>query len=76
MADELIGEPVPLQALPDWLRGRPWNGAPYTDLPAPADGFIQGGWRIDRSDIAQGRISAMRPQPPPAITVRARLDRP
>jgi outer membrane lipoprotein LolB len=76
MADELIGEPIPLQALPDWLRGRPWAGAAHVDLPVPEQGFIQEGWRIDRTDLAHGRLTALHAQPAPAITVRARLDPP
>ncbi len=76
MAEDLIGERVPLQALPDWLRGRPWTGAPHTEQSAPLQGFAQEGWLIDRANLAQGRLTAQRPQPAPAITVRVRLDRP
>lgn len=76
LASDLIGEPIPLQALPDWLRGRPWAEAPHTDLQPPEQGFLQWGWHIDRSGLAQDRMSAVRTEPAPAITVRARLDRP
>lgn len=30
---DLLGEALPLQALPDWLRGRPWAGAPAQAVP-------------------------------------------
>jgi outer membrane lipoprotein LolB len=76
MADELLGEAIPIQALPDWLRGRPWAGAPHTETPLPAQGFDQEGWHIDRAELAQGRLTALRRSPAPTITVRVRLERP
>ena len=29
LADEALGEPIPLGALLHWLQGRPWTGAPH-----------------------------------------------
>lgn len=67
---ELLGENLPLQALPDWLRGLPWQGAPHR----PADdGFEQLGWRLDLSRQDQGFVVATRAAPP-AVSLRVRLD--
>jgi outer membrane lipoprotein LolB len=72
LSRDLLGEPLPLAALVDWLRGRPWPGAPST---ARGDGFEQLGWRIGLAQAAEGVILATRERPP-AVTVRARLERP
>jgi outer membrane lipoprotein LolB len=70
LALDALGEPVPLQALPSWLRGEPWPGAPSQPQPA---GFAQLGWTLDLSRLAEGFIIALR-QRPPAVTLRLRLD--
>lgn len=67
-----LGEAVPLQALPDWLRGQPWAGAPAAAQPT---GFEQLGWSVDLSRRHDGLVTATR-HAPPAITVRARLEAP
>lgn len=72
LALDTLGEPVPLQALPHWLRGQPWPGA----ASQPMDpGFEQLGWRLDLSRRAEGFIIAVRVRPP-AVTLRIRLDDP
>ena len=71
---EVLGESLPLAALFDWLRGRPWAGAPSRPL-APASGFEQLGWQVDLARFADGVVDARRGQPPP-VSVRARLDSP
>jgi len=79
---EALGESVPIEAWFDWLRGRPWPGAPSTPLEAAptspssssAPGFRQLGWRVDLSQFAAGTIAATREAPPPVVTVRIRLD--
>lgn len=71
MAREVLGEAVPVAALFDWLRGRPWPGAPSS---ATGAGFEQLGWTVDLDGFADGRVEAVR-RAPPAVTVRARLDR-
>lgn len=38
LAQSAFGEPVPLGALFDWLRGRPWPGAPHEPGAAAAPG--------------------------------------
>ena len=72
LAQDLIGESLPLAALIDWLRGRPWSEAPSV---AREGGFEQLGWRIDLSRLAEGWVLAARDRAP-ALSVRARLDRP
>jgi outer membrane lipoprotein LolB len=87
---EALGESVPIEAWFDWLRGRPWPGAPsaavdaaagasrQTASSAPSDArapsFRQLGWRVDLSQLGAGTIAAVREAPPPVVTVRIRLD--
>ncbi|HET9977842.1 MAG TPA: lipoprotein insertase outer membrane protein LolB [Burkholderiaceae bacterium] len=74
LALALLGEAVPLAALPDWLRGRPWTGARSV---ARSGGFDQLDWSIDLAQLADGVIVATRARTPKlaALTVRVRLDR-
>jgi outer membrane lipoprotein LolB len=70
---KLLGEPLPLPALFDWLRGQPWaEAAPAQDMP-PA-GFRQIGWEIDLARLDEGWVRLHR-SAAPEITLRARLDR-
>jgi len=72
---EVLGESLPVAALFDWLRGRPWPGAPSTPSEAPAEpGFGQLGWTVSLARCDQGWVAATRAQAP-AVTVRAKLDR-
>ena len=68
---EVLGESLPVAALFDWLRGRPWPGAAHVSEPP---GFRQLGWTVDLARFADGTIVAMRAQAP-AVTVRVKLDR-
>lgn len=72
LAHDALGESLPLQALPDWLSGRPWPGAPSE---THAAGFSQLGWTIDLAGWAQGFVSARRASEP-AVTLRVRLEQP
>lgn len=72
LAQAALGERVPVAALPDWLAGRPWPGAP-SRMAEP--GFEQLGWRVDLRRHAEGRLTAHREAPPP-VTMRIRLERP
>jgi outer membrane lipoprotein LolB len=69
---EVLGESLPLAALFDWLRGRPWEGAPSRPM-TPGSGFEQLGWQVDLARYADGQIDARR-LAAPAVVVRARLD--
>ena len=69
---DVLGESVPVEAWFDWLRGRPWPGAPSSD-PATA-GFEQLGWRVDLSRFAAGSVVASRLRPMPVVTVRIQLE--
>lgn len=72
LAVDALGERVPLAALFDWLRGRPWPDAASS---ASGQGFEQLGWRVDLSRRAEGWVEARRSEAP-ALTVRAKLDAP
>ena len=70
LAEEALGERVPLAALPDWIAGRPWREAAHEPV---AYGFVQLGWQVDLSRMAEGRIVARRETAPP-VTVRVILE--
>jgi outer membrane lipoprotein LolB len=65
-----FGEPLPLAALPDWLAGKPWTGAPHQKTD---QGFEQLGWQVSLARRAEGWIEARR-SAPPVVLVRAKLD--
>jgi outer membrane lipoprotein LolB len=71
LSREVFGEPLPLAALPDWLRARPWPAAAAV---ATAQGFDQLGWAVDTTRAGDGAIQARRAAPP-AVTLRVQLDR-
>jgi len=73
LSRESLGENLPLRALPDWLKGRPWPGAASTPQ-AAATGFDQLGWTVDLSRFAAGAVSATRLEPQPPVGVRIQLD--
>jgi outer membrane lipoprotein LolB len=73
---DLLGEALPVAALFDWLRGRPWVGAQSSrSHPPDAIGFLQLGWQVTLDRFDEGVVVARRAEPP-AVTVRARMDRP
>jgi outer membrane lipoprotein LolB len=72
LARDTLGEDVPMAALTHWLAGQPWPEAPSA---ATDHGFTQLGWVIDLSRWAeQAQVEARRSEPP-AVLVRARIDR-
>ncbi len=75
LATATLGEAIPIAALFDWLRGKPWDGAPSIPRVDGRPGFEQLDWRIDLSRFAEGWLEAVR-EAPPMVSVRARLDRP
>ena len=74
LVTQTLGEPIPLAALFDWLRGRPWVGAPSRIRTDAGAGFDQLGWQIDLTRWSEGWMQARR-ETPPQVTLRARLDR-
>ena len=75
MTRAVLGESLPVPALFDWLAGRPWPGSPAS---FSAEGrFEQMGWQVDASRLAgEALLDAERPEPPPALHVRVKLDSP
>jgi outer membrane lipoprotein LolB len=72
LSKQALGETLPLAALPDWLAGRPWQGADHR----PADeGFDQLGWRVVLTRRVEGWIEARRGNPP-SVLVHVKLDQP
>jgi outer membrane lipoprotein LolB len=69
---DVLGESVPVEAWFDWLRGRPWPAAP--SAVRSEAGFEQLGWSVDVGRLADGRVSALREQPRPQVSVRIQLD--
>lgn len=74
LAEEALGEPIPLGALTHWLQGRPWPGAPHTAL-QDGQGFAQLGWTVDLGRWASDAIVDAQRLDPPGVSVRAKLDR-
>jgi outer membrane lipoprotein LolB len=73
---EVLGESLPVAALFDWLRGRPWPGAASTPSVAPAEpGFVQLGWVVSLAHFDDDWIAARRERAP-LVSVRAKMDRP
>ena len=70
LSRQLLGEAVPLEALFDWLKGRP---APQTPHQPTSSGFVQQGWNIEITGLPEGVFVARRASSP-AITLRARLE--
>lgn len=74
LSTRTFGEPLPLAALFDWLRGRPWGEAPSAALPA-GTGFEQLGWQVETGRLAERQLVARRIAAP-AVTLRVRLENP
>jgi outer membrane lipoprotein LolB len=74
LTSEILGESLPVAALFDWLRGRPWPGAPSTPSAPPAEaGFTQLGWVVSIAKLDEGWVTARRTQRP-EVLVRVKLD--
>lgn len=73
LSKQVLGEALPLRALPDWLAGNPWPNAPHSPLTAPASGFEQLGWQVLLGRLAEGWIDAVRSSAPAAL-LRIRLE--
>jgi outer membrane lipoprotein LolB len=74
LAEATFGERIPLGALFDWLRGRPWGQAASQPL-GTQRGFEQLGWIVDLARYDEGWVVASRATAP-AVTLRAKIDLP
>lgn len=75
LTQELLGEALPVQALFDWLKGRPWPKTPHREM--GENGFEQLGWQVDLRRYPNGLIVAQRLNPngpDPVATLRLKLD--
>lgn len=70
---EVLGESLPVEAWFDWLRGRPWPGAPASGA---GPEFEQLDWRVDVRRLDAGSVVAVRLAPAPPVTVRIQLEEP
>jgi outer membrane lipoprotein LolB len=70
LTHRVLGERLPLEALFDWVEGRPWPGLRHAPRP---QGFEQAGWEVDVSALARGSIVARRDSRP-AVTLRLRVE--
>jgi outer membrane lipoprotein LolB len=70
MSRQALGESLPLAALPDWLAGRAWTGAPSRSVDG---GFEQLGWLVSTARRGEGLIEASRAAAP-AVNLKVRLD--
>jgi outer membrane lipoprotein LolB len=76
LTGEVLGESVPVAALFDWLRGRPWPGAASRVAAPPAEaGFEQLGWVVSLARFDEAWVIARRERAP-VVVVRAKIDRP
>ena len=76
LTGEVLGESLPVAALFDWLRGRPWPGAASRATAPPAEpGFEQLGWAVSLARFDDAWVVATRARAP-AVVVRAKVDRP
>jgi outer membrane lipoprotein LolB len=74
LTQKMLGETLPLAALFDWLRARPWVGAPHQAFDVAESGFTQVGWRIDLSRWARQSVVLATRLRAPTVTVSAQLE--
>lgn len=72
LAEQALGQAIPMGALFDWLQGRPWPDAPAVAFADGRPGFEQLGWQVGLSRLAQGWLEATRIASP-VVQVRIRL---
>ncbi|MDM4766386.1 outer membrane lipoprotein LolB [Pelomonas sp. SE-A7] len=71
---DLLGESIPVAALFDWLRGRPWPDAPSEPLAGDTPGFRQLGWTVDLAGFAEKGLIVARRSEPTEVVLRARVE--
>ncbi|MDI4635161.1 outer membrane lipoprotein LolB [Pelomonas sp. V22] len=76
LTQDLLGEAIPVAALFDWLRGRPWPDAPSQALEGDTKGFRQLGWTVDLGGFAEKGLIVARRGEPSEVVLRARLESP
>jgi outer membrane lipoprotein LolB len=83
LAERILGWPLPVDSLDDWLAGHPDPARPSADLPGEPDGFAQDGWtvrvleRFAPSAAPRRLVVARAPSAAaPAVTLRLALDEP
>jgi outer membrane lipoprotein LolB len=81
LSEQALGQALPLEALFDWIAGRPWPmtdsqvlDAAQEEAHAGLTGFRQLGWQVDLSQRAKGRLIFERRDPLPRVRVRLQLD--
>lgn len=76
LSTQLLGEDVPLQALPHWLQGLPSPDLPTASVLPDHTGFVQAGWIIDVHTLMVGKLQATREQTATQrhITIKVRLE--
>jgi outer membrane lipoprotein LolB len=74
LTHDVIGESLPVAALFDWLRGRPWPDAGAEPSP-DGRGFAQLGWSVDLARFTDDALLIAHRAQPPAVDVRIKLDR-
>lgn len=82
LVSQVLGEPLPVQALMSWLAGQADSRMPFSPLPplagqATSPGFEQAGWQVDTSTLSEGVLTAQRPgsERQRGARLRVRLDR-
>lgn len=79
LSRRLWDEDLPLQALPSWLAGTAWAGAPHRPLPGGGPGDIeQLGWSVRLARVGEGIVEWRREATAgrPGLQMRVRLDNP
>lgn len=75
LSQSVLGEALPLQALPHWLSGQPAPWLAHTPGLTPGQ-FEQVGWQVDASELPRGRLNLERTASDVqrGVTLRVRLD--
>ncbi len=76
LSAQLLGEDIPVQALPHWLQGVPAPELATSQVLPDQSGFEQAGWQIDTRLLMQGRLQATRAETASQrlITIKVRLE--